>query len=160
MLTRKILSKAALRSALVELRRQGKRIVFTNGCFDILHYGHVRYLERARSFGDCLVVGLNSDSSVRFLKGKNRPVNHQNDRAAVLAALESVSFVTIFNEESPLQLISFLQPDVLVKGGDWKKEAIVGADVVLARKGKVHTVAFEHGRSTSGMIERIVRAYR
>jgi rfaE bifunctional protein nucleotidyltransferase chain/domain len=156
----KIIPRAALRSTVRALRLRGKRIVFTNGCFDILHYGHVRYLERAASFGDVLVVGLNSDSSVRAIKGRNRPVNHQADRAAVLAALESVDYVTIFSEETPLQLISFLQPDVLVKGADWKKKAIVGAAFVRSRKGKVVTVPLERGRSTSGMIERICRAYR
>lgn len=156
----KIKSGTALRSILKALRARGKRIVFTNGCFDILHYGHVRYLERAAACGDVLVVAVNSDASVRRIKGPRRPVNHEADRAAVVAALGSVDYVTIFDEDTPRGIIERLQPDILVKGADWHKKSIVGADLVRARKGKVLTVPLEEGRSTSGMIERICRSYR
>ncbi|PID28382.1 MAG: D-glycero-beta-D-manno-heptose 1-phosphate adenylyltransferase [Candidatus Cloacimonadota bacterium] len=147
--------KDKLREKIEECVEKGQRIVFTNGCFDILHFGHVSYLEKAKSEGDCLVVGVNSDSSVKRLKGENRPVNHEDDRTAVLAALESVSYVIIFKEDTPIDLIKLIKPDVLVKGGDWKPEEIVGSDFVSACGGKVKTIKFEDGRSTTNVIERI-----
>jgi rfaE bifunctional protein nucleotidyltransferase chain/domain len=141
------------------LRATGKKIVFTNGCFDLIHTGHTRYLAIARSFGDLLVVAVNSNSSVRTIKGEKRPINSQQDRSETLAALESVDFVTIFDEPDPYKVISALQPDVLVKGGDWPVEKIVGRDVVEARGGKVVNVPFVEGQSTTGIIERIVKKY-
>jgi D-beta-D-heptose 7-phosphate kinase/D-beta-D-heptose 1-phosphate adenosyltransferase len=138
-----------------ELRAQRARIVFTNGCFDLLHSGHTQYLEQAKALGDILIVGLNSDASVSLLKGESRPFVAQTDRALVLAALECVDMVVIFSQPTPLQLIELLRPDVLVKGGDWKPEAIVGADIVLAGGGKVLSLPFKEGYSTSSLIRRI-----
>jgi D-beta-D-heptose 7-phosphate kinase/D-beta-D-heptose 1-phosphate adenosyltransferase len=137
------------------LKKQGKRVVFTNGCFDLLHLGHVTYLDRAKSKGDRLIVAVNSDRSVRKLKGKERPLVPQSDRARVLAGLESVDYVTIFDEPTPLSLIRAIQPDVLVKGADWKKEDIIGGDVVQHRGGKVVTIPVVKGISTTKNIERI-----
>jgi len=140
------------------LRRQGRVIVFTNGVFDILHPGHVRYLAEARREGDALIVGLNSDASVRRLaKGPNRPVNPEGERAEVLAALAAVDAVVIFDEDTPLEIVTALQPDVLVKGADWAAEAIVGRDVVEARGGRVVRVAMADGYSTTSIIERLRR---
>jgi rfaE bifunctional protein nucleotidyltransferase chain/domain len=131
-------------------------LVFTNGVFDVLHRGHVTYLARARALGAALLVGLNTDSSVRRLgKGAGRPVNRLEDRLAVLAALQSVDAVTWFDEDTPAALIAACTPDVLVKGGDWPVERIVGAREVLARGGRVESIAFEHQRSTSELLERI-----
>lgn len=138
---------------------EGKRIVFTNGCFDILHAGHVRYLAAARGLGDALVIGLNSDASVRRLKGPNRPVSCQEDRAEVLASLGVVDAVTIFDEETPEELIGALLPDVLVKGADWPLDRIAGAAAVLAHGGSVQTVPLLEGRSTSGIIETVIKLY-
>ena len=138
----------------LEQPRAGK-LVFTNGCFDIIHPGHVDYLERARSMGACLVVGLNSDGSVRRLKGALRPVNDQHSRARVLAALACVDFVMIFEEDTPLELIKAVRPDVLVKGADWPEDRIVGAAEVKAAGGRVVRVAFAHDRSTTALLERI-----
>lgn len=131
-------------------------LVFTNGCFDILHRGHVTYLAQARALGASLVVGVNTDASVRRLgKGVDRPVNALEDRMAVLAALESVSLVTWFDEDTPLELIRTVQPDVLAKGGDWPLDRIVGADLVKARNGRVHSIPFRHERSTSALLAKI-----
>jgi rfaE bifunctional protein nucleotidyltransferase chain/domain len=131
-------------------------IVFTNGCFDVLHRGHVTYLAQARALGASLIVGVNSDASVkRQGKGDDRPVNQEDDRLAVLAALEAVSLVVVFDEDTPLNLILACQPDVLVKGGDWKPEHIVGAPEVLARGGSVHSIPFEHQRSTTALLKKI-----
>lgn len=131
------------------------RVVFTNGCFDILHSGHITYLAQARQMGDLLVVGLNSDASVRRLKGQERPVNSQDARALVLAALEIVDYVAIFDEDTPYNLIAKVQPDVLVKGGDYQVDNIVGADIVRARGGKVLTVPLVPGFSTTSIIDKI-----
>ena len=149
----KILSLRALKVRLEKDRRPGQKIVFTNGCFDILHAGHVSVLEFSRSKGDELVVGLNSDESVRRLKGPTRPVNKQADRALVLAALESVSYVCIFNEDTPYNLIKVVRPDVLVKGGDYKPSEIVGREFA----GKVVRFALLKGRSTTGIIKKVSR---
>ena len=131
-------------------------LVFTNGCFDILHRGPVTHLAQARALGASLLVGVNSDDSVRRLgKGADRPVNVLEDRMAVLAALESVTLVTWFDADTPLELIRAVQPDVLVKGGDWAPERIVGADLVLARGGQVHSIPFRFERSTSALLEKI-----
>ena len=137
------------------LRRQKKKIVFTNGVFDILHRGHVDYLAKARSFGDLLIVGLNSDRSVRRLKGTGRPLQKQTDRAAILLALESVDYVVIFGEETPDRLIRQVKPDVLVKGADYAISEIVGADFVKSHGGSVRRVRLTEGRSTSGIIKRM-----
>jgi D-beta-D-heptose 7-phosphate kinase/D-beta-D-heptose 1-phosphate adenosyltransferase len=145
-----ILSRKDLKKELERLKEQGKRIVFTNGCFDILHVGHVRYLREAKALGNVLVVGINSDDSVGMLK-PGRPVNPQDQRAEVLASLVMVDYVTVFDEETPYDLINLLKPDVLVKGGDWKKEDIVGADLVP----EVHSLPFTSGMSTTNIINKI-----
>lgn len=135
------------------------KVVFTNGCFDLLHAGHVAYLQEAASLGDFLIVGLNSDESVRRLKGDLRPINPQNERKAVLEGLACVDKVVIFEEDTPLQLIEQIKPDVLVKGGDWSPEQIVGSDFVLARGGQVRSLRFVQGLSSTNMIEKILQAY-
>jgi len=155
----KIKTVQELRPLLDILRAAGQKIVFTNGCFDIIHTGHTRYLAIARSFGDLLVVAVNSDASVRSIKGDKRPINSQAERAETLAALESVDYVTVFDELDPYRVISALQPDVLVKGGDWPIEKIIGRDVVEARGGKVVNVPYVEGASTTGIIERILKIY-
>lgn len=142
------------------LRDAGQTIVFTNGCFDILHVGHVRYLAAAKSEGDILVVGLNSDESTRTIKQENRPIMSQDQRAEVLAGLECVDYITVFNESDPLKLIQALKPDVLVKGADWQEEDIIGADVVKESGGKVIRVDVVPDISTSRIIQRIVRRHR
>ena len=138
-------------------QRPRKKVVFTNGCFDILHYGHIKYLKEAKSCGDTLVVGLNSDTSIRRLKGNKRPINTERDRAEVLAALESVDHIIIFNEDTPYKLIGSLKPDILVKGGDWRKEKIVGADIVLANRGKVISLPYVKNKSTTNTIKKIIQ---
>jgi len=137
------------------LEKDGLSLVFTNGCFDLLHPGHVRYLAAARKMGDHLLVAVNSDRSVVKIKGPSRPVQPQSVRAEMLSALESVDSVIVFDEETPLRVIEALTPDVLVKGGDWKEADIVGADVVRARGGLVRSIPFEKGFSTTAMIEKI-----
>lgn len=134
--------------------RKGKRVVFTNGCFDLLHRGHVYYLSRARALGDLLVVGLNSDASVRLLKGSGRPVNPQEARAEVLGALAVVDYIIVFEEETPLKLITHLKPDVLVKGGDYQVEEIVGFKEVKSWGGQVITISLLEGYSSSSIIDR------
>ena len=142
------------------LRRSGRCIVFTNGCFDIIHVGHLRYLKAAKAEGDVLIVGLNSDASVRMIKSENRPILPQQQRAEVLAGLACVDYVTLFDDPNPLNLIMALKPDVLVKGADWKEEAIIGADVVTAHGGRVVRVDLIPGISTSQIIRRIVKRYQ
>jgi len=146
---------------LIELRKGwgGKRVVFTNGCFDLLHIGHIRCLQEAKKLGDLLIVGLNSDSSVRKIKGKKRPIVPQKERATILAALKMVDYVCIFDEETPYHLISLLQPDYIVKGGDWRPEEVVGKEIVEGRGGKVVTVKVVEERSTHGLIQRILKRY-
>ena len=145
----------AVYTRLEERRRAGDRVVFTNGCFDLLHVGHVRYLAEARKLGDLLVVGLNSDSSVRQLKGASRPFTSENDRKELLLALRAVDYVLIFDEDTPQQLISKVLPDVLVKGGDWAVKDIVGSDIVKARGGEVHSLPFSAGYSTTAIVDKI-----
>ncbi|MBQ7478774.1 MAG: D-glycero-beta-D-manno-heptose 1-phosphate adenylyltransferase [Selenomonadaceae bacterium] len=137
------------------LRRGGRRIVFTNGCFDLLHAGHVRYLARARSFGDCLVLGLNTDASVRRLKGPSRPINREEDRAEVVGALRSVDYVVLFGEETAEALIAEVRPTVYVKGGDYTLETLPEAKIVQSYGGRVEFVDMVEGRSTTKVIERI-----
>ncbi|MGH9143739.1 MAG: D-glycero-beta-D-manno-heptose 1-phosphate adenylyltransferase [Vicinamibacterales bacterium] len=139
------------------LRAAGKIIVFTNGVFDLLHVGHLRYLRQARALGDALIVGLNSDRSVRQIKGADRPITAEGERAEILEALACVDGVVIFDEATPYELITALQPDILVKGADWAEDAIVGRDVVEARGGRVVRVAVEPGHSTTGIVERVRR---
>ncbi|MDP8221632.1 MAG: D-glycero-beta-D-manno-heptose 1-phosphate adenylyltransferase [Candidatus Stygibacter frigidus] len=137
-----------------ELSSDNRKVVFTNGCFDILHRGHVQYLQSARELGDVLIVGLNNDDSVKRLKGKHRPVNNEIDRAIVLSALQDVDHVVIFIEDTPYELINTLKPDILVKGGDWKPEDIVGSDIVLQNGGKVLSLDFIQGYSTTKTIDK------
>jgi rfaE bifunctional protein nucleotidyltransferase chain/domain len=144
------------RELAAHLTRLARPLVFTNGCFDILHRGHVTYLEEARALGASLVVGVNTDASVRRLdKGGDRPINPLDDRLAVLAALESVSLVVPFDDDTPLALIQQVRPDHLVKGGDWAPETIVGNDVVRTYGGQVHSIPFRFDRSTTGLLRRI-----
>jgi D-beta-D-heptose 7-phosphate kinase/D-beta-D-heptose 1-phosphate adenosyltransferase len=153
---RKMLTWSSLKRRLAALRRQGKRIVFTNGCFDLIHPGHVRYLRAARRLGDVLVVAVNTDASVRRLgKGPGRPLNRERDRAEVLAALEMVDYVTLFGEETPVALIRELRPDVLVKGGDWTPDRIAGADIVRSYGGRVRSLPFAAGYSTTRLIAKM-----
>ena len=141
------------------LRRQQKKVVFTNGCFDILHRGHIECLRKAKSFGDVLIVGLNSDSSVRKIKGDKRPILPQGDRAEILASLEMVDYVVIFREKTPLDLIASLVPDILTKGGDYKKNEIVGREIVESSGGRVILVKQIPGRSTRNVIGKIAKRY-
>jgi len=150
-----ILDREKLAAVLSELREKGKRIVFTNGCFDIIHAGHVEYLEKSRALGDLLVVGLNTDSSVRRLKGESRPLNSEDDRAVVLNALKSVDYVCLFDEDTPLELIKLLKPDVLTKGGDYSPETIAGADFVVANGGEVAVIPLVAGKSTTNLINKM-----
>jgi rfaE bifunctional protein nucleotidyltransferase chain/domain len=150
-----ITDRHTLSGILDTLKKNGNTIVFTNGCFDIIHAGHVYYLAEAAKHGDCLVIGLNSDSSVKKLKGDSRPVNNEEDRAMVLSALRFVDYVTVFDEETPYELIKLLLPDVLVKGGDYTFDTIVGADIVSVNGGKVITIPLLTGRSTTNTIEKL-----
>src|SRR5690349_6305749 len=154
-MSERVLDAAALDRFVREQRAAGKRIVFTNGVFDILHPGHVRYLQAARAHGDVLIVGLNSDASVRRNKGPARPINPQDERAEVLAALACVDAVSIFDEDTPADIIRRVEPDVLVKGADWPADQIVGRDTVEARGGRVVLEPVEQGYSTSAIIQRI-----
>ena len=138
-----------------DLKAQNKKIVFTNGCFDILHLGHVTYLKQARALGDFLFVGLNSDSSVKKLKGENRPIQTEKDRAEILSSLKSVDAVSIFEEETPLTLIKKIWPDVLVKGGDWPIDKIIGSKEVIEAGGKVLSLPFVEGHSSSDLIDKL-----
>ncbi|MEW6419146.1 MAG: D-glycero-beta-D-manno-heptose 1-phosphate adenylyltransferase [Nitrospirota bacterium] len=146
----KILNWNELKKTVDRLKADGKKIVFTNGCFDIIHIGHIRYLKEAKALGGVLVVGLNSDRSVSGIK-PSRPINSQNHRAEVLSSLEMVDYVTLFDEQTPYELIKLLQPDVLVKGGDWKKEDIVGSDIVK----ETRSLPYIKGISTSELIQKI-----
>jgi D-beta-D-heptose 7-phosphate kinase/D-beta-D-heptose 1-phosphate adenosyltransferase len=148
----KILNWHELKKVVDSLKTDGKRVVFTNGCFDIIHVGHIRYLKEAKALGDVLIVGLNSDNSVSIIK-PTRPINPQNHRAEVLSSLEMVDYVTLFDEETPYELIKLINPDILVKGGDWKKEDIVGSDIAK----ETYSLPYIEGVSTSGIIEKIKR---
>lgn len=150
----KVLSGNNLEQAIADFKKAGKKIVFTNGCFDLLHIGHVRYLEQAKSLGDILIVGINTDASVRELKGPTRPIQNENDRAEILASLKSVDHTVLFGEQTPIDLIKQVKPDILVKGGDWKIEQIVGWDFVQSYGGTVKSLQFVQGRSTTNIIEK------
>ena len=155
----KIVKVKELINRIDPFRRSGKQVVFTNGCFDIMHAGHVRYLAAARSEGEILVVGINSDKSVKSIKGKNRPIMPQDQRAEVLAGLWCVDYIVFFDEPDPLRLIQAIKPDVLVKGEDWAEDKIIGADFVKADGGKVVRIAVVPDISTSMIIEKIVKMY-
>ncbi len=153
---KKIVSKEELTSKLLLERIHSKKIVFTNGCFDLLHLGHVDYLAKARDLADVLVVGVNSDSSVRNLKGADRPIQDEKSRCMILASLVFVDYVVLFDEPTPYNLIKLVQPDVLVKGSDYKKEDIVGYDIVSSRGGRVETIDFVEGYSTTRIVNKIL----
>ena len=142
-----------------DLKAQGKKVVFTNGCFDILHAGHVDYLQKAKECGDILILGLNSDSSVREIKGEKRPIVPEEERAYILSNLKSVDYVTLFDEPTPFELISAIIPDILVKGADWSIDKIVGRDVVESNGGEVKTIQFVNQVSTTNIIKTILERY-
>lgn len=152
----KLVSLKKLKVELDRLRRKGRKVVFTNGCFDIIHAGHVRYLAKARSLGDALVVGLNSDASVSSIKGEGRPIVPQKERAEVLGALEAVDYIVVFNDPTPERLIEAIRPDVLAKGADWAERDIVGASAVKKAGGRVSRITLAKGRSTTNIIEKIL----
>jgi rfaE bifunctional protein nucleotidyltransferase chain/domain len=154
----RVLSRSRTVELVVELRHSGQTVVFTNGVFDLLHPGHIRYLETARSLGDALIVGVNADASVRRNKGPSRPVTPEDERAEVLAALASVDAVVIFPEDTPAEIVRAVQPDILVKGADWPADQIVGRDTVEARGGRVVLVPVEAGHSTTTIVERVRQA--
>jgi rfaE bifunctional protein nucleotidyltransferase chain/domain len=154
-----LIPRKKLQQTVRRIRRSGKRIVFTNGCFDILHSGHVRYLNEAKKLGDILIIGLNSDGSVRRLKGKSRPVFSQKERAVLLLGLESVDYVTVFTEDEPYRTIKSIRPDVLVKGGDWKRGRIVGEDFVGSYGGRVYSLKYFKSSSTSSVIKKIIGSH-
>jgi rfaE bifunctional protein nucleotidyltransferase chain/domain len=154
-----VLTLTELLAARAQLRQAGRRVVFTNGCFDLLHPGHVRYLQEARALGEALIVALNSDRSVRELKGPSRPILKEAERAEVMAALACVDFVTIFDEPTPREIITALLPDILVKGGDWSIATIVGREEVEAAGGQVMSLPFVDGVSTSEVIARIMQTH-
>lgn len=155
----KVVSLKKLQSELASNRKK-KKVVFTNGCFDILHAGHVRYLKKARSLGTILVVGLNSDSSVRSIKGPTRPIVPQRERSEVLSALECVDYVVLFSGPTPLKLIEAIKPDVLAKGADWAARDIVGADIVKNIGGRVARITLVKGRSTTNIIRRVLELHK
>lgn len=158
-LNQKIKNLKELKKIVANLKSRGKKIVFTNGCFDLLHYGHIKYLEDAKRKGDILAVAVNSDTSVKRIKGGGRPIVNQNDRLRIIAALENVDYVVLFNESTPLKAIKLLKPDVLVKGADWNKNNIVGSDFVLSYGGKVSVIRLAKGRSTTNLINKIAKIF-
>jgi D-beta-D-heptose 7-phosphate kinase/D-beta-D-heptose 1-phosphate adenosyltransferase len=155
----KILARNVLKNKLEELRQKGKKIAFTNGCFDILHAGHIRYLREAKKTADVLVLALNSDSSVRAIKGEKRPLMSEEERAEILAALEFIDFVTIFQELTPLELINYLKPDILIKGGDWPEEQVIGREEIKKWGGRVAIIPEVEGKSTTNIVEKIKKLY-
>lgn len=155
----KVKKRDELQKIVETLKNEGKRIVFTNGCFDLLHVGHIRYLEKAKTLGDILIVGVNSDRSVRLLKGPERPILPEEERTEILSALECIDYITLFDETTPLELIARIQPHVLVKGGDWTKETTVGKEIVEASGGEVVILPFVEGHSTSNLIRTILTRY-
>lgn len=155
----KIMDRATLKEIIGQLRREGKKIAFTNGCFDILHVGHVRYLKEARKTADVLILALNSDSSVRKLKGDKRPLVCEEERAEVLAGLECIDFITIFSELTPLEVICDLKPDILIKGGDWPEDQVVGRNEIKQWGGCVKLIPEVLGKSTTNIVDKIIAAY-
>jgi len=155
----KITPRNELKATVERLKREGKKVVFTNGCFDILHAGHTRYLREARKLGDALILALNSDISVRSIKGPMRPIVPEAERAEVVASLDSVDYVTVFDELTPLELIEYLRPDVIVKGGDWAEKDIVGAEAVRKWGGRVAVMPEIEGASTTNIIDKVLQVY-
>jgi len=155
----KIKNRDVLAELIEAEKRRGKRVVFTNGCFDLLHAGHVKYLQRAQQLGDLLVLGLNSDESIKRLKGPKRPLIGEEERAHIMAALDCIDYVVLFNEDTPLELISLLKPDILVKGGDYTPEAVVGRELVESYGGRVELISFVEGKSTTNIIEKVLERY-
>ena len=153
----KVKNSQTLANTISDLKAKGKKVVFTNGCFDIIHVGHIDYLSKARRMGDILVIGMNSDASVRRLKGKGRPINREKDRAKVLSALCFVDYVTIFNEDTPELLVRKLKPDIMVKGGDWRGRQVAGADFVRSCGGKLVIVPLVEGYSTTSVVKKIAK---
>ncbi len=153
----KVLSKVVLSKKIKEFKRSGKKIGFTNGCFDIIHPGHVDFIAKAKKQVDILILGLNSDSSIRIIKGKSRPINNQDFRARVLSALEDVDFIVIFNETTPHEIISFIKPDYLFKGADWKDKIVVGRDILKKYGGKVRLLPYLKGYSTTSILKKICK---
>lgn len=156
----KIIRRTGLKRLLKGLQKENRRIVFTNGCFDIIHAGHIRYLKEAKRCGDVLIVGLNSDLSVKKIKGSLRPIVPQDERAEVLSALEPVDYIVVFNEPTPYNLIKTIQPDVLVKGADWTEDRIIGAEIVKAKGGKVFRIKLARGKSTTNIIKKILDTHQ
>jgi len=155
----KVKRRSVLKNIIGELKSAGKKVVFTNGCFDILHVGHVRYLEAARALGDCLVVAVNTDDTVKRLKGDCRPLVPEFERTELVAALECVDYVTLFSEDTPAEIISYLQPDIHVKGGDYEADDLPEAAAVKAYGGRIEIVPFVKGRSTTNIITRVLELY-
>lgn len=160
MANEKIINFDEIEEIIQKDKELGKKIVFTNGCFDILHKGHITYLYEAKKLGDILIIGLNSDNSIKRIKGEKRPILPEDERAFILSALEMVDYVVIFEEDTPYELIKRVKPDVLVKGGDWDVKNIVGRDIVESYNGKVLNIPYIEGKSTTNIIERILSVYR
>jgi D-beta-D-heptose 7-phosphate kinase/D-beta-D-heptose 1-phosphate adenosyltransferase len=158
-LKEKIKPLSSLKKIIAALRKRGKSIVFTNGCFDLLHYGHVKYLEEARAGGDILVVAVNSDASVRKIKGRKRPIVNEGDRLKTIAALESVDYVVLFEEDTPIRVIKTIKPDILIKGADWNRNDIVGGNYISSLGGRVVTIKLVKNRSTTNLIRKIAKVF-
>ncbi len=157
----KIIDITVLPRLISDIRKEDKKIVFTNGCFDLIHAGHIRYLKEAKAFGDVLIVGLNSDDSIKAFKSVKRPIIPQNERAEVLSGIKYIDYIIIFNEETPVRLIEIIKPDIIVKGGDYKSDGdVVGGDIVVSYKGKIKRASLAEGISTTDIIEKILRLYR
>jgi D-beta-D-heptose 7-phosphate kinase/D-beta-D-heptose 1-phosphate adenosyltransferase len=156
----KIKTLNELKEIVSDLKTQGKKIVFTNGCFDLLHIGHVKYLQQAKTYGDILIVAINSDESIKAIKGNTRPLMPQEDRAQILAALTCIDYIIIFDETDPVRLISELIPDVLIKGGDYQLNEIKGREIVISSGGKVLTIPEIEGKSTTKLIQNIIEKYK
>ena len=156
----KILTLQDLETKLREWSKEGKKIVFTNGCFDIIHQGHIDYLAKAKDLGDILIIGLNTDQSVSTIKGKNRPIQDQESRAIILASMQFVDAIVYFSDPTPYELISSIQPDILVKGADYKPEEIVGYDIVKQKGGEIKTLTFLEGYSTTSIENKIIKDYK
>lgn len=157
---KKIKRLSQLKNIVSQLKGEGKTVVFTNGCFDLIHPGHITYLREAKQKGDVLIVGLNSDSSIKKIKGKDRPIINEIGRVTILSGLECVDYISVFDESTPLKLIKALKPDVIVKGADWKDKGIVGADFVRSYGGKVLTINLVKGYSTRSLIKKIVQRFK
>jgi len=159
LLKEKIKPLSSLKKIIAALRKRGKSIVFTNGCFDLLHYGHVKYLEEARAGGDILVVAVNSDASVRRIKGRKRPIVNEGDRLKTVAALESVDYVVLFEEDTPIRVIKTIKPDILIKGADWNRNDIVGGNYISSLGGRAVTIKLVKNRSTTNLIRKIAKVF-